>query len=346
MPFINVFRQHTQLHQDFVCAVFEVGLRHATPSAIIDLMIPNLDMTSERVKSHLQRCRLNIVKSCNEFKSKYAGKYYSTNNAEDKDSERYSSGAAPPASSLKEDNQLQMIYLPQLSAEEKDTPLGQAFVHLLGLMQCLTVQLENNRQKQAINSLAHTIATPQDLPVCHKYLPPTRLPSDLSITSLQQSVRRQTIESINPHKPHPYQMSLQQANSLTTPHGYATQLYHQHLQQHSAVDNFASSGQNLQLQNDVWQGAPPPLGNTMMPYQPSLTNQNFPMENVNFNIDHLSNSGNPSIISTEHSFHGPMGIVHHQGNHNNNRLSSSDPMPYQNFLMKNINFNIDRGGDE
>ena len=161
VPFINVFRQHTQLHQDFACAVFKVGLRHATPSAIIGLMIPNLDMTSERVKSHLQRCRLNTVKSCNEFKSKYAGKYYSINNAEDKDSERYSSGAAPPASSLKEDNHLQMIYLPQLSAQEKDTPLGQAFGHLLGLMQCLTVQLENNRQKQAIDSLAHTEARPK-----------------------------------------------------------------------------------------------------------------------------------------------------------------------------------------
>ena len=319
-----MFRQHTQLHEDFVCAVFKVGLRHATPSAITEQMIPNLDMTSERVKSHLQRCRLNIVKSCNDFKSKYANMYYSINN-EDKESERYSSGAAPPASSLKEDNHLQMIYLPQLSAEEKDTPLGQAFGHLLGLMQSLTVQLENNRQKQAIDSLAHTEATPQDVPVRHRYLPPTRLPSNLSTTSLQQSVRRQTIESINLYEPHPYQMSLQQANSLTTPHGYATQLYHQHLPQHSSVDNFASStGQNLQLQNDVWQGAPPPLGNTMMPHQPSLTNQNFPMENVNCNIDRLSNSGNPSNIRREHSFHGPMGTVHHQGNHNNDRLSSSD----------------------
>jgi hypothetical protein len=98
------------------------------------------------------------------------------------------------------------------------------------------------------------------------------------------------------------------------------------------------------LHYDVWQGAPPPLGNTMMPHQPSLTNQNFLMENVNCNIDCLSNSGNPSNISREHSFHGPMGIVHHQGNHNNDRLSSSGPslmMPNQNYLTENINFNID-----
>ena len=322
MPFINVFRQHTQLHRDFVCAVFEVGLRYATPSGIMEQMIPNLDITSERVKSHLQRYRLNVVKSRNEFKSKYAGIYYSINNATYEDSERYSSGAAPPASSLKEDNDFQVIYLPQLSAEEKDTPLGQAFGHMFGLMQNLTVQLENNRQWQAIDSLAHTEATPQDRPSRHKHLPPTRFPSDLSTTSLQQSGGRPTIETTNPN---PYHMSLQQANSLTAPHGYAPQLYHQHFPQHFG-DNFSSSGQNLQLQYNVWQGAPPPSGNTMMPYQPSLMmpNQNIPtssitpMGNVNYNI------GNPSNRSRQHSLDGLMGIVYHPGYHNNDRLSSSD----------------------
>ena len=58
--FINVFCQHTQLHEDFVCAVFMVGLRHATPSAIIGLMIPNLDMTSERVKSQEPLTKVSI----------------------------------------------------------------------------------------------------------------------------------------------------------------------------------------------------------------------------------------------------------------------------------------------
>ena len=293
-------------------------------------MTPNLDITNEWVKSHLQRYRLNIGKSRKEFKSKFNGIYCSIN-ARDEESET----APSVCSTINRDNHLQKIYLPRLTAEEKDSPLGQAFGQVIGLMQNLTVQLEANRQQEAKESRAHTQAlSSQDRPSRHNPTPLIRLPSDMytTTTSTQQNVGRQTIESINLYEPHPYQMSLQQANSLTAPHN-ASQLYHQHLPQHSSVDNFASIGQNLQLHYDVWQGAPPPLGNTMMPHQPSLTNQNFPMENVNFNIDHLSNSGNPSIISTEHSFHGPMGIVHHQGNHNNNRLSSSDPMPYQNFLM-------------
>lgn len=308
---LNVFCQHTQLHQDFVSAVFEVGLRHATPSAIIELMIPNLDMTSERVKSHLQRYRLNIVKSRNEFKLRFADIYCSINNPKVEDSEKYSLatvGAAPLASSFNEDNHLQRICLPQLSAEEKDTPLGQAFGQLLGLMHNLTVQLENNRQRQYIDSLAHTEATPQDRPSRHKHLPPTRFPSDLSTTSSHQTGGRPTIETANPH---PYHL----ANSSTAPNGYATQTYHQHFPQHSSGDNFASSsGHNLQLQ-----------GNTMMPYQPSLMmpNQNVPTSLIT-PMETMHYPGNYVDVghSRMHSFDDPMGIVHHPGN--NDRLSNSD----------------------
>ena len=49
--------RHTQLHRDFVSTVFEIGLRHATPNAIVELVTPNLDITNARVKSHLQRYR-------------------------------------------------------------------------------------------------------------------------------------------------------------------------------------------------------------------------------------------------------------------------------------------------
>lgn len=276
-------------------------------------MIPNLDMTSERVKSHLQRYRMNIVNSRNEFKSKYADIYCSINNAKDEDSVKYSSataGAAPPASSFNDDNHFQIIYLPQLSAEEKDTPLGQAFRHLLGLMQNLTFQLENNRQRQAIDSLAHTEATPQDRPSRHKHIPPTRFPSDLSTTSSQQSEGRPTIEATNP-------LQYYQANSSNAPHGYATQTYHQHFPQHSSGDNFASCGQNLQLQ-----------GIAMMPYQPSLMmpNQNFPTSLIT-PMDTLHYPGNYIDVGPRrmHSFDGPMGSVHHPGN--NDRLSNSDHPP-------------------
>ena len=44
---------------------------HASPSTILEFMTPNLDITSERVKSHLQKYRLNRQKSQNEFMQNY-----------------------------------------------------------------------------------------------------------------------------------------------------------------------------------------------------------------------------------------------------------------------------------
>ena len=227
--------QHTQLHRDLVSTVFEIGLRHATPNSIVELMTPNLDITNERVKSHLQSYRLNSGKSRKEFQSKFNGIYCSIN-ARDEESKT----APSVCSTINEDNHVEKIYLPRLTAEEKDTPLGQAFGQVVGLMQNLTVQLEANRQREARESRAHTQAiSSQDRPSPHN-LTPLRLPSDTSTT--QQSVRRQTIESVNPYEPRSYYMTLQQASSLTFPHhGYATQShsYCQHFPQHSEDNNFA-----------------------------------------------------------------------------------------------------------
>ena len=142
--FYHCVASHTQLHQDFVSTVFEIGVRHATPNAIVKLMTPNIDITNERVKSHLQRYRLNIGKSRKEFKSKFNGIYCSIN-ARDKESET----APSVCSTINGDNHLQKIYLPRLTAEEKDTPIGQAFEQVIGLMQNLTVQLEANRHLEA-----------------------------------------------------------------------------------------------------------------------------------------------------------------------------------------------------
>jgi len=59
------------LHRDFVSAIFDVGLKHASPSAILEHM-PRHDMiTSERIKSHLQKYRLHREKSKKEFMTGY-----------------------------------------------------------------------------------------------------------------------------------------------------------------------------------------------------------------------------------------------------------------------------------
>jgi len=59
-------------HRKFVETIFEVGLKHASPSVIMEQMTQLNDaVTSERVKSHLQKYRNNRVKSEAEFMEEY-----------------------------------------------------------------------------------------------------------------------------------------------------------------------------------------------------------------------------------------------------------------------------------
>ena len=59
------------LHRDFVSAIFDVGLKHSSPSAILEHMPSHEQITSERIKSHLQKYRLHRNKSKKEFMSSY-----------------------------------------------------------------------------------------------------------------------------------------------------------------------------------------------------------------------------------------------------------------------------------
>jgi SHAQKYF class myb-like DNA-binding protein len=60
------------LHRSFVGAVLEVGLQHASPAVIMQGMrhVPS-DVTSERVKSHLQKYRKNKDKNKDDFLEEY-----------------------------------------------------------------------------------------------------------------------------------------------------------------------------------------------------------------------------------------------------------------------------------
>jgi SHAQKYF class myb-like DNA-binding protein len=55
------------LHRDFVSAIFDVGLKHSSPSTILEHMPTHEQVTTERIKSHLQKYRLHRVKSKKEF---------------------------------------------------------------------------------------------------------------------------------------------------------------------------------------------------------------------------------------------------------------------------------------
>lgn len=63
-----------ELHRFFVASVFDVGLKSSTPSAILQIMgqsSGNQEVTTERIKSHLQKFRLHRGKSANEFMESY-----------------------------------------------------------------------------------------------------------------------------------------------------------------------------------------------------------------------------------------------------------------------------------
>jgi SHAQKYF class myb-like DNA-binding protein len=60
------------LHHDFVSAIFDVGLKHASPSSILEFMPRGEQITSERVKSHLQKYRMHRAKSKKEFLTAYS----------------------------------------------------------------------------------------------------------------------------------------------------------------------------------------------------------------------------------------------------------------------------------
>ncbi|KAG7388436.1 hypothetical protein PHYBOEH_007868 [Phytophthora boehmeriae] len=62
------------LHRLFVAAIFDVGLKNASPKALLSLMDaagPNAGLTTEHLKSHLQKYRLNYERSRAEFLEYY-----------------------------------------------------------------------------------------------------------------------------------------------------------------------------------------------------------------------------------------------------------------------------------
>lgn len=59
------------LHRDFVSAIFDVGLKHSSPSSVMEQMPPHAQITTERIKSHLQKYRLHRQKSKKEFMTSY-----------------------------------------------------------------------------------------------------------------------------------------------------------------------------------------------------------------------------------------------------------------------------------
>lgn len=173
------------LHRDFVSAIFDVGLKHSSPSTVMEQMPPHEQISTERIKSHLQKYRLHRQKSKKEFMSCYeatvqklnadglssitvlaggeiAGHLtYATLTQPDPELDQScnSDNAAEEASTQEaakkqerqakpeEQQQPQDVFvLPRLTEAEKQSPIGSSLGYLLGLFFSLKQQLDDQRQ--------------------------------------------------------------------------------------------------------------------------------------------------------------------------------------------------------
>ncbi|EJK75998.1 hypothetical protein THAOC_02259 [Thalassiosira oceanica] len=170
-----------ELHREFVSAIFDVGMKNASPSTVMEFMRPNPELTSERVKSHLQKYRLNRVKSRKEFLESFdtqlsnlSSKYGAVGDSEASqlscggpaaycmhetmhgqdvggDENSFCAPQQPSASvtSISDSRgEVSALTLPLLTADEREGPLGQSFSHLIGMFNALSEQLEMSRHRQ------------------------------------------------------------------------------------------------------------------------------------------------------------------------------------------------------
>jgi hypothetical protein len=149
-------------------------------------MTPDFEITSERVKSHLQKYRMNRQKSRAEFMESYDACLVEYQNGHSHHHDKMLCQAPPKAcgmtaaylthkailndsSVVSQTSQLSrslmmdassnldcagVLPLPLLTTDEKDGPIGQGFGYLVGLHQALSQQLDETRkQHQDMSSL-------------------------------------------------------------------------------------------------------------------------------------------------------------------------------------------------
>lgn len=180
-----------ELHRDFVSAIFDIGLKHATPSSVLEQMPPLEQITTERIKSHLQKYRLHRRKSKQEFMSCYeetverlkatGGKGISSlsggqaagyvSHAVDtqpdveghhssQDAGRLKQGTSNPLSQVAgaQDGDT-VLTIPRLTEDEKQSPVGASLGYLIGLFFSLKRQLQEHRNPTTNRSLDHNGGT-------------------------------------------------------------------------------------------------------------------------------------------------------------------------------------------
>ena len=209
-----------ELHRDFVSAVFDVGLKHSSPSAILEQMTPHEQVSSERIKSHLQKYRLHRQKSKKEFMSSYESTMLKMKAGEsDLDPTGMSCGevAAHLAfTSLNEQEvpsadpgslvQGGILQLPQLTEDEKHSPVGASMGYLMGLFFSLKQQLHAQRAAQGVHGVDGPVVVPSISPqpsVVQDHSHPGAPPVAYSNPSAHATVN---VDEADPHYQNNYSM--------------------------------------------------------------------------------------------------------------------------------------------
>ena len=78
VPFVNFHHLVENLPDEeltkLASTIFQIGLKHSSPKTLIALMPEYDNLTTEHIKSHLQKCRKNEGKSKSEFDEFFRGK--------------------------------------------------------------------------------------------------------------------------------------------------------------------------------------------------------------------------------------------------------------------------------
>jgi len=167
-----------ELHRDFVAAIFDVGLKHSSPSSILEHMPKNELITTERIKSHLQKYRLHRLKSKKEFMGCYESSIQKFKNGTfDADPQSLKSAevaAHLSYNSITDSEEPDDIYretllqggvlqLPILTEDEKKSPVGASMGYMLGLFFSLKQQLYSLRGSEVSESRMSPSAKQQTL---------------------------------------------------------------------------------------------------------------------------------------------------------------------------------------
>lgn len=287
-----------ELHRDFVSAVFDVGLKHSSPSSILEQMAPHEQITTERIKSHLQKYRLHRQKSKKEFMSSYDSTLVKMKAGEEDLADPLSFNCGEVAAHLTVSTitekevvgvdpgslvQGGILQLPQLTEQEKRSPVGASLGYLMGLFFSLKQQLHAQRgiQESAVDG---PVIIPSTSPQ-PAILPPHQPSSIVSQPTALHSHATVSVDrgdsNFQSYNGHSQSQHIPSSVSTTSDQSYNTSASQQ--QQHPSQQNYFSShpAASTSLPSSATEAKPGPISSSSASMPPPDTRNNSLMEESN-----------------------------------------------------------------